>query len=118
MLQIAQADRFLQRPDPSQPGRDLEIGRPEVRYLRPGGPDAFRAVLPDDRRRSCCTTGCHPSPSALPQPSRTANAATSRQDPVDVFRGLGVLVVRKRRADGGEFLGCSKFPTCKFTRRI
>ena len=32
--------------------------------------------------------------------------------------GLGVLVVLKRRADGGEFLGCSKFPACTFTRRI
>ena len=30
----------------------------------------------------------------------------------------GVLVVRKRRSDGGEFLGCSKFPACRFTRRI
>ena len=32
--------------------------------------------------------------------------------------GQGVLVVRKRRTDGGEFLGCSTFPACTFTRRI
>lgn len=32
--------------------------------------------------------------------------------------GLGVLVVRKRRDDGGEFLGCSMFPACTFTRRL
>lgn len=32
--------------------------------------------------------------------------------------GPGVLVVRRRRTDSGEFLGCSKFPTCTFTRRI
>lgn len=28
----------------------------------------------------------------------------------------GVLVVRKRRSDGREFLGCSRFPSCRFTR--
>lgn len=28
----------------------------------------------------------------------------------------GVLVVRKRRSDAREFLGCSRFPSCRFTR--
>ncbi|MBL8926390.1 MAG: UvrD-helicase domain-containing protein, partial [Pseudonocardia sp.] len=30
--------------------------------------------------------------------------------------GHGVLVERKRRADGREFMGCSAFPQCTFTR--
>ena len=32
--------------------------------------------------------------------------------------GQGVLVVRKRRADGAEFEGCSAFPSCRFTRSL
>ncbi|WP_158648002.1 UvrD-helicase domain-containing protein [Nocardioides houyundeii] len=32
--------------------------------------------------------------------------------------GKGVLVVRRRRSDGVEFLGCSAFPRCKHTRAI
>lgn len=30
--------------------------------------------------------------------------------------GRGILVVRRRRADGKGFLGCSTFPRCRFTR--
>ena len=32
--------------------------------------------------------------------------------------GKGVLVVRRRRADGSEFLGCSAFPKCRYTRSV
>lgn len=32
--------------------------------------------------------------------------------------GRGVLVTRQRKSDGGEFLGCSAFPKCTFTRKL
>ena len=32
-------------------------------------------------------------------------------------RCTGKLVVRKRKSDAKEFLGCSKFPKCRFTKR-
>lgn len=31
--------------------------------------------------------------------------------------GRGVLVTRKRRSDGAEFLGCSNFPACRHTAK-
>lgn len=32
--------------------------------------------------------------------------------------GQGVLVIRRRRSDGGEFLACTAFPACTFTRPL
>ncbi|WP_352223583.1 topoisomerase DNA-binding C4 zinc finger domain-containing protein [Bacillus sp. SM2101] len=30
----------------------------------------------------------------------------------------GILIKRKRRKDSGNFIGCSKYPNCKYTESI